>query len=180
MSEPVTGKIAVRLAKESDIDDIMRIQSLCYPPEQLESYEMFSYILGHALLNCFVAVEEDYCIGFLLAHPWNDVLSPPELHHFNFEEMKHSNIWGSRIYYIHDLSVVPWKQKQGVGQLLVEALTKKINDHQSPEEGKPIVTLMSVGSSLRFWEKQGFVKVACDISTLESYKDVTAAYMLRH
>jgi len=168
--------ISVRHAKLSDIKDIMHIQTVCYPPELLEAEATFARILEKARNVCFVAEVEGYgIVGFLLTHPWSDIFNPPELHNFNPEEISHGH-WG-RIYYVHDMSVLPEWRCHGIGTRLFESLLDKIED--SLEDMKPVLTLVSVKASIAFWTRLGFKQVACSQSILSSYKDSTSIYMLR-
>lgn len=62
------------------------------------------------------------------------------------------NYDGSRAI-IHELSVHPDYQRQGIGTALVKEIVKRFQDR-----GAPTVSATVIEESLRFWQKMGFKK----------------------
>ncbi len=171
--------IHIRRARVTDLDAIWNIQRVCYETDLVESRETFENILGRGSNVSFVAYgDDDVIVGYLLAHPWSDILNPPELHNLNLEEMRPSP-WGNNVYYIHDVTVLVDYRGSGVGKALVNMFMDRVNSPE-PDEIRPIVTLVSVGDSQQFWIKQGFHQVACCAAILNTYQDPSASYMILH
>ncbi len=142
------------------LPDMLHIQKQCYAVELQESDEVFESIIKESDL-CYVMVEKNYCIGYLLAHYWDDLESPPMLH-ANLE-----NITEKKCIFIHDLAIHTSFQKQGLADTLLSKLDKN-----------NVYSLVSVNNSEKFWNKYGFSIKTSNSNILNTYCDKDPKYMI--
>jgi GNAT superfamily N-acetyltransferase len=162
------GSISIRVvrATASLMDGVRRIQRACYPPELVESADVFSAILAHDM--SLAAIDDDGAvIGYLLAHPDVDSIAPPLLHcqpepvgggAHNNNGGAHNNNGGAHnnnggAFFLHDLSVSPEHRSRGVAAALLRAY---LAQHPAGR-----VRLVAVNDAEPFWHKYGFRAQSC-------------------
>ena len=109
---------------------------------------------------CFVLVEGERLLGYLVSHPWAG--PPPALDTLLGGLPAHPDH-----HYLHDLALAP--AARGAGH--AAALLRRFADVAD-------VRLMAVGVSPPFWQRQGFVTLPIAAEKLASYGP-GAAYMGR-
>jgi GNAT superfamily N-acetyltransferase len=119
--------------------------------------------------GCHVLVRGATIDGYLLSHPWHRD-APPGL-----DSLLGALPADPDCLYIHDLALLPGARGHGDAALIVEQLAAL-----AKRERLPVLALIGVSGTSRFWSRQGFVaqdapKLA---AKLASY-DPDARLMLR-
>ncbi|KAI9330072.1 acyl-CoA N-acyltransferase [Obelidium mucronatum] len=164
-------------ANESHVEGIYQLQTQCYAEDVLETREEFRAIVHQN--TSFVALNQDTVVGYILSHSWHSIAYPPSLHDLDLAGVlpePADKIHGddSRCHFIHDLSVSPSYRNSlvGVGKLLFNATMDLIGPSR-------IVTLVSVNSTVSYWEKRGFVSAKVQPTRILSSYPEAAVYMIR-
>lgn len=131
-------------ASEKYLREIMKIQVLCYANEFIESEEVIKNIINFQKSMVVQQKTDGKIIGYILAHPWNDLNIPPKLN--TMITCKN----GCDIF-IHDLAIHPEFQNQGIGRELFTNLS-----FQNKQVG---FSLVAIQNSLTFWSKFGFKQI---------------------
>lgn len=133
---------------------VHRLQSSAYDTKFQESPDVLREILARNL--SFVAKDEhDIVLGYILAHAFDDVHTPPELN-------SRVPVSGPFLF-IHDLCVLPSRQRQGAGSSLAMA----IHDMYRRSNFKGLY-LVALEETIPFWYRQGFVPA--DVPTSWAYQ----------
>lgn len=90
--------------------------------------------------------------GYVLSHPWRAGAVPP------LNAPLGAIPDEADTYYIHDLALLPMARRIGAASDMVAALSK-----HAAARGFATMTLVAVGGSLGFWERQGFAPVEADL-----------------
>jgi GNAT superfamily N-acetyltransferase len=143
----------------ADIPQLLYIQEHCYPKDLHETYENYASIISHSDF-CFVLMEKYIIIGYVLAHLWDDVNNPPQLHR------NLSDINEPTCLFIHDMAILPAFQRKNLGRMLL----KKIKDELTLEIP---CTLCAVHGAEHYWARLGFEKMQCPDTILKSYCNET-------
>jgi ribosomal protein S18 acetylase RimI-like enzyme len=139
------------------VDELMKIQTLCYGPDMNESIGVFHSIVGSGLCFVIKKTHDDTIAGYLLAHYWHDFAQPPKLH----EELTKCEV--RRCCFIHDLAIMPQYRGMNYTRALLQELKDKINDLPC--------CLVSVNGTSEFWKKFGFVEQECSRNLLSTYSE---------
>lgn len=147
-----------------DLGDVERIAAAVHPAHP-EDAAVFRERMRLYPAGCFVLDGAAGIRGYVLAHPWL-LGQPPSL-----------NTLLGRLptdpdtLYLHDLALLPDARVAGSGSRAVELIAERARG-----EGVATVSLLAVGQSPGFWQRQGFL--AADFGTdLSSYG--TATFMTR-
>lgn len=154
--------VIVRVAELSDCGQLATIQASCYRPDLHEEPNVFDSIVRCG--TSYVACIGSSVVGYLLAHPWDILDSPPPLN--TLLDPSGPCTFVHVCTFVHDLAVLPGWRGTALASRLFGCL-----DRSRP------MSLVSVQGSKGFWEKQGFVKQCCK-ADLESYGP-GAVYMVR-
>ncbi len=153
----------------ADIPSVVRIQSQCYLPDNIESEAVIRARLENAPDTAWVAEVNGAVCAYLVGY--RSRLGQVGALGDGFEPATDSDC-----LYLHDLAVRPQARGLGLGPLLVaHALA------QAGREGLAWSALVSVQGSQAFWRQQGFVAVRLDdrgqLQALASYAGGPARYM---
>lgn len=126
------------------INKILKLQSLCYPPELQESEETLTNIVANN--RSYFAYDGDELIGYLLCHYAS---KPAKLNHYETE---------GNFLFIHDLAVHPDYRNKNVATRLLKNISEPC-------------MLLSLPEAYRFWRKMGFIETeeSLDPAIEESY-----------
>lgn len=136
----------------SDMGRVMLIQAACYGGDIPESRDSLSAKLAASPASCFVAVDSDDVVAYLIALPWVSRV-PPSLNAPDCELPVDPDC-----VYLHDLSVLPSIRGRGIASLLIEHFF--VYCRQSVM-GK--ASLVAVQNSADFWRGFGFNSVELDV-----------------
>ncbi|MDI2112140.1 GNAT family N-acetyltransferase [Commensalibacter nepenthis] len=155
-------------ATDRELDDILRIQDLCYHEIEPESPEVMASKLHTSPNTCFVAKDTNGVRGYLLSLP-SSLGNPPQLHSNTQTTEPDPNC-----LYLHDLAIHPNARGLGVGKLLIQYFAKTALEKQFQH-----ASLISIQNSVPFWEKYGFKVIPPNAylqKKLKTYGD-NATYM---
>ncbi len=102
------SKIQIRYMREQDLHDVVQIQSRAYVNNLHESPDVFCNKLSIFNGGCFVAECDLNICGYLFSHPWVTGCAVPLNNIYTLPDVCNT-------FYIHDCSVDPDFQKQGIG-----------------------------------------------------------------
>lgn len=148
----------------SDLRDVERVAGtvhLAHP----EDAAVFRERLHLYPMGCLVLDGASVVQGYVLSHPW--ILGrPPSL----------NTVLGrlptaADTFYVHDLALLPGVRATGMATRAVELVAGL-----AEREGLRTLSLLAVGNSLRFWQRNGFQAVDLGID-LSSYG--AADFMIR-
>lgn len=146
--------IVIRDCYISDIENILKIQKLCYPEYLHETGNVFLSILELSRF-CYILEFNNQVIGYLMAHLWNSIEEPPTLH----DKLPFS--YGDYCF-IHDIVIHPDYQKKGYASQLLNHLYKNIEFIKQ-------ISIVAVNKALLFWKKQGFNIKDIELDKLKTY-----------
>ncbi|MBK8396945.1 MAG: GNAT family N-acetyltransferase [Leptospiraceae bacterium] len=136
--------VKIREILETDWQEIFQIQKESYHSIEPESVEVLKSKWEMSPETCFVLVEENKILAYLLSHPWFED-DAPDLY-TKLEFCPNTNG-----IFIHDLAVLPISQGKGLGRIALKYLfqyAKAINVY--------FISLVSIQGSGQFWEKFNF------------------------
>ena len=133
----------------ADLPGVAAIAEIVHPAYP-EDAGVFRERLELYPAGCFVLQAESGLAGYVISHPWH-VLRAPAL----------NTLLGAlpeapETYYLHDIALLPSARGTGAGRRILERL------YVWPE-----ISLVAVGGSRVFWERQGFRAVPAP--ALEGY-----------
>lgn len=137
----------IRLAQPKDIDEIMKIEMLCFPIEEAASKEAMIQRFSKFMENFVVAEEDGKVIGFINGCCYHELSLPDELYHntaLHDKDGEFQTVFG--------LAVLPPNRKNGVAKQLIEFfidLAKK--------RGKKGIVLTCKDYLVHYYEKFGFI-----------------------
>lgn len=147
------SKIQIRYMQEQDLANVAQIQSRAHVEYLHESSDVFRHKLSLFKEGCFVAQCDSSICGYLFSHPWvlecavplNTIYSLPDF---------------CNTFYIHDCSVDPALQKNGIGlQLFTESKkTALIYNYRS-------LQLTCINGMQKYWMNLGFTAVQSVLTT---------------
>jgi ribosomal protein S18 acetylase RimI-like enzyme len=143
----------VRPMLMSDMDRVMLIQAACYGGDIPESRDSLSAKLAASPASCFVAVDRDDIVAYLIALPWVSQ-APPSLNAPNCELPVDPDCG-----YLHDLSVLPSARGSGIASLLITHFFVYCRQLAMPK-----ASLVAVQNSASFWRGFGFKPVELDVA----------------
>lgn len=137
--------IRIRRMEDTDMADILRIQTLCYPAGTIETRTSLCAKLAASQSTCFVADDRGDTLGYLIALPW-ECANPPSL------DAQSCRLPGNPdCLYLHDLAVVPCARRSGAARGLVEAFFARLADLSLTR-----ACLIAVQGSSTYWVRHGF------------------------
>ncbi len=144
----------VTLMTETDLDDVLELQSLAYHDKLLESKSTFATILKACPTGCFVLRNiSGRMIAYIFTYPSNSQTLPPVL---NSNEDLSCKI-NTDIYYLHDLAVHIDARNIGAGTRLLHCAIVA-----AQKNGFYRFALTAVQDSQKFWSRFGFFVVATE------------------
>jgi ribosomal protein S18 acetylase RimI-like enzyme len=147
--------VSIRPTKISDYPAVNAIGTASYQENYFEGELSFESKMRGYPDGCFVA-DLDGVVGYVISFPYK--LGMPYPIDSMFELVNNPDC-----YYIHDLCVLDEFRGKGIAKRLAERVL-----------GWPIVGLVAVGGSGKFWRKFGFLGFASI-----DYYGLKAEYMLR-
>jgi GNAT superfamily N-acetyltransferase len=143
-----------RKACLSDVQDILKIQRMCYPQVLLEDEAVFRKIIEQDMSYIvFDSLDNQSVVGYALVHRIPNKYAPPDLNTtmLDTSDVEVWNVWKGHIF-IHDVSVAPEWRGKGLASTMVYEIIDRASEAKS-------ISLISVQDSQKFWEKHGFTKV---------------------
>jgi ribosomal protein S18 acetylase RimI-like enzyme len=160
-------QVNVRLIEDRDWPGIDRIQHEVYAEQLLEDVDVIKCKQQLSPESCWVLVDrQDNVLGYLLAHRWNSLVTPPPLN------TKIESAAGS-VLFIHDLSISTAYQCLGLSKVLWQAFIGFAR-----EETISDWLLVSVNHTEKFWMAHGFSLLA-KVDAQKGYGD-DAKLMIQH
>lgn len=146
--------IKIRGVMPSDLDEITRIESICFPESEAATKESFKYRIATFPNSFFVAVDNEKIIGFINGAVTNyntivDELYEPEGGHN--PQGKNQSIFG--------LDVLPKYQKQGIAAKLMRYMMEK-----SKEARRENMILTCKDRLIHYYEKFGYENKGVSLS----------------
>lgn len=157
--------------RATDLDAILRVQALCYPPAMQEPLAVVRERIGAAADTSFVAVHHNGAIlAYVFAYRSRLGAVTPLGADFDVDQ-------GGDALYLHDLAVAPEAAGSGLARRLAAQLLAHARDARLGW-----CALVSVQDSRIFWERLGYRAAACDgeaaRAALATYP-APAVYMVR-
>ena len=134
----------IRKILDSDLKDILNIQSKVYSKNLLESPESIISKVRVSSDTCFVHVTNEKINSYCLTYPYPKLTSPP-LNNILKEITLSQNI------FLHDLSVTPEFSGNGIARKMISKLFEICSSQNFNS-----ITLIAVQNSETFWQKFGF------------------------
>ena len=134
----------IRKILDSDLKDILNIQSRVYSENLVESPESVISKFRVSSDTCFVHMTNEKINSYCLAYPYPK-LTPPPLNNLLNEITLSKNI------FLHDLSVTPEFAGNGIARKMLSKLFEICFSQNFNS-----ITLMAVQNSETFWQKFGF------------------------
>jgi ribosomal protein S18 acetylase RimI-like enzyme len=142
------NKTQIRNMQEHDLAAVLQIQRECFDEATQESLRSFQVKLAASPSTCFVAIQGQSVLGYLVALP-ADSQHPPVLHGETYEIPSASDC-----LYLHDLSVSRLARGAGVAKILIEAFLLALQQLRLPR-----ACLTAVNNSGSYWARYGFQTV---------------------
>ena len=141
-------EITLRLAKEKEINDIIEIEKICFPPSEAANEEQFKERFKAFPENFIIAEnkKENKLIGFINGCTYDKPILPDELYH----NTKLHNSKGD-FQTVFGLDVIPEYRKQGVGGNLIKFLIEL-----SKKRNKKGIVLTCKDYLIHYYQKFGF------------------------
>jgi GNAT superfamily N-acetyltransferase len=147
----------------SDMDKVLLIQAACYGGDIPESRASLYAKLAASPASCFVAVDREDVVAYLIALPWLSQ-APPSLNAPDCELPVDPDC-----VYLHDLSVLPNARGTGIAGMLIAHFFMYCRQSAMTK-----ASLVSVQNSAIFWRGFGFNRIALDamlVKKLATYGD---------
>lgn len=133
----------VRHIEESDWAAILRIQSLAYPADFLESESALRAKQRTEPDLCYLLETEDGIHAYCLAQAWLP-RQAPSLHSTSFESCASTNV------FLHDMAIDPGATGRGYARTLFDNLVAN-----ALAAGLTSMSLVAVQGSVPFWTRLG-------------------------
>jgi|SRR5690606_26509302 len=144
----------IQLMSHSDLPEVVRIQRECYNDSILESVDSFSAKLSAAPDFCFIAVQDQQMVGYVVSLPWT-FGAIPEL-----DGTEYSVPTNTDSLCIHDLAVSPSARKAGAAKGLLDAALES-----AKQRGYQSIFLVAVQGASSYWQRHGFEVMQVDEAT---------------
>lgn len=141
----------IRRMSPSDLPQVLRIQGECYDKGILESVDSFSAKLSAVPEFCFIALQGEKAVGYVISLPWAFGGIPA------LNGTEYTVPASADSLCIHDLAVAPTARKAGVARHLLEAVFDTAR-HQRYRQ----IFLVAVQGASSFWKCQGFEIMQAD------------------
>lgn len=131
-------------------DDLGAVSKLASEihPDFPESDNVFRDKLERFPKGCFMLMDDDIPSGYLLSHPWMRC-DPPPLNSL-LPVLPNS----ADTLYIHDLALAVAARGHAMAEQIIGEIVKLVQALKLP-----VISLVAVGGSERFWERQKFIVV---------------------
>lgn len=140
-------RFVVRQARVTDINQIDRLQLLCYGPDFYEEAQAFLNKMTQRDNLCWVATDEN---GELLAYL---MCVRATMRHFPcLNSLHYQQAEQGDTLYLHDMSIAPSARGMGIKYKLLMSVFQ-----QAQTLGLKQAMLVAVQGAQPIWEKQGFV-----------------------
>ena len=136
---------ALRPLCAADLPDVLAIQRAAYGDGYQESAAVLARKLALAPQACWLAQADGAAVGYVFAHPWDDVGAPSL--HAPLAILPACAAHG----FVHDLAVAPAARGLGVAA----ALFGRVRDW-SAGAGHRGMRLVALADAVPFWVRQGF------------------------
>lgn len=136
----------IRQANIEDLNEIIKIESICFPPEEAASEEVIRDRFQAFSENFLVAVEGDKVVGFINGCTTDKASLPDKLYHdvkFHNQNGKFQTVFG--------LDVLPQYRNKGVACELLKSFIEL-----SRKRGKKGMVLTCKDYLVHYYEKFGF------------------------
>lgn len=140
-----TRTTAVRKMQQSDLTAVLQIQSESFDNATQESQQSFQAKLTASPATCFVALDDQLVVGYLVALI-ADSRYPPALDDDIYEVPPQPDC-----LYLHDLSVSRRARGLGVADALIDEFLLTLTQLRLPQ-----ACLTAVNNSCDFWARRGF------------------------
>ncbi len=167
----IVMKPTLRAMKSEDLDDICQLQTYTYAAHFYESRDSFAAKLQFFPRGCHIVESGGIIAGYMFSHPWKIDLPTP----LDMRELD-KNI-PADCYYIHDVSVLPSFQGQGLASRFISTAAEIARECRLNT-----LALVSVQGSENFWNMRGFharLATGTLANSLIGYGE-GAQYMIRH
>jgi GNAT superfamily N-acetyltransferase len=145
--------IEIRLMKSADLPSVWLVQCACYSSFEPETQACLGAKREASPLSCFVAVQGEVLLGYVIAMPWVFGVVPA------LNDPSCNLPAQADCLYLHDMAIAPVAAGQGVGQRLFDAVTAVADKLELPK-----LTLTAVAGAEGYWQRLGFVPVALPLS----------------
>ena len=139
--------LMIQLATPEDLNEISRIEDICFPPAEAAKKEVIAKRLVAFRDSFFVAHVNDQIIGFVNGRATDSLVIHDEL----FYDAKPEDAIGEN-WCIFGLDVLPEYQNRGIAAKLMEHFIEAAKKHQ-----KKRVLLTCKERLVPYYEKFGFV-----------------------
>ena len=137
----------IRLASKEDLEEIIKIESICFPSKEAASEEVIKKRFETFPENFLVAVEDEKVIGFINGCTTEKASLPDKLYH----DVKLHNSNG-KYQTVFGLDVLPQYRNKGTAAILLEEFI-----FLAKERGKNGIVLTCKDYLVHYYEKFGFV-----------------------
>ncbi len=135
--------------RTDDLDHVLLAQADVYDPDLLEDRRFYQNRLDLSPHSCWVARDAAHeMLGYLISYPWKGAL-PPSLGAALPALPERPDQW-----FIHDCAVLRHAQGRGVAAALLQA-----GRRYAWKAGLRRCSLVSLGSAVGYWERQGYKPV---------------------
>ena len=141
------NSLMIQLATPEDLNEISRIEDICFPPAEAAKKEVIAKRLVAFKDSFFVARVNDQLIGFVNGRATDSLVIHDEL----FYDAKPEDAIGEN-WCIFGLDVLPEYQNRGIAAKLMEHFIEAAKKHQ-----KKRVLLTCKERLVPYYEKFGFV-----------------------
>lgn len=160
----------IRKLSQPDLPEVLRIQRECYSQDFLESADSFSAKLSAYPDFCFMAVQGEIVVGYVVALPWvfGEIL--------DLDGVEYSIPPDPDSVCIHDMAVSPNARKAGAAKQLMDAVLDT-----AKQRAYERLFLVAIQGASSYWKRNGFEVVDVDESLkrdLSMYGE-EATYMTR-
>lgn len=129
---------------ESDVSEILNVQSLCFPSVEPESAKSFSNKIKQSPDTCWGIFKQNKLKAYLIALPW--VAGSPL--NLNQEDVTCAN---PNCLYLHDLAVLKEMQGSGAAQTLLSCFFEALRSSSFRR-----AALVAIQGSKPYWQRHGF------------------------
>ena len=145
----------IRLANKDDLEEIIKIESICFPPSEAASKEVMEERFKAFGENFLVAVEDEKVVGFINGCTTDKACLPDKLYSdttLHNPKGKYQTVFG--------LDVLPQYRNKGTAAMLLEEFIEL-----SKKRGKKGIVLTCKDFLIHYYEKFGFKHEGISISS---------------
>lgn len=153
----MTVMFSIKPMQSHHLPGVMAVQIVAYHEIEPESLAVMERKWELSPQSCFVALADNEVKGYVLAHPWRAESIPVLYSVLDVLPADADSL------YLHDLALLPeWRGRHVAVELFKNMRNAAI------DRGYRGSHLVSIQSSMRFWEKMGYRKaenIACQLET---------------